>query len=405
MLSQDALENLVQPIIDRQEAINVYILQKIAKRVKEIGEVLPSDVYKLQQLLRSGADVREINKFLAQMTSLQVADIKRIIRIIALDAYIDARPFFDYRRKPYIAFEKNKHLQNIVKAMEKVTAGSYVNLSNSKATGFLIRDLKNPSQLVFRPISDTYYSVIDEAVQATQQGTIDYSTAMRRTMKQLVDSGVRRLSWDSGYTQRLDTAVRRNVLDGVRAVNQGVQDEVGKQFGADGKEITVHANSAPDHEPVQGRQFTNEEFEKLQNAEPFKDVNGKSYQAIKRAIGTLNCRHFTYSIIVGVSKPIYSEAQLKEFAEKNAKGYTLSNGKHLTMYECTQKQRQMETEIRRLKDGQITAREAGDTELAKEYQAKINQKTAQYKAFSNACGLSVKTTKMTVAGYRKIGTK
>ena len=405
MLSQDALENLVQPIIDRQEAINIYILQKIAKRVKEIGEVLPSDVYKLQQLLRSGADVREINKFLAQMTSLQVADIKRIIRVIALDAYIDAKPFFDYRKKSYIPFKKNTRLQNIVKAMEKVTAGSYVNLSNSRATGFLIRDLKNPNRLVFKSIGDTYYSVIDEAVQATQQGTIDYSTAMRRTMKQLVDSGVRRLSWDSGYTQRLDTAVRRNVLDGVRAVNQGVQDEVGKQFGADGKEITVHANSAPDHEPVQGRQFINEEFEKLQNDEAFQDVAGRKYQPIKRAIGTLNCRHFTYSIIVGVSKPIYSEEQLQEFARKNAKGYTLPNGKHLTMYECTQKQRQMETEIRKLKDGQITAREAGDMDLAKEYQAKINQKIPEYNAFSKACGLSPKPMKMSVAGYKKISIK
>ena len=405
MLSQDALENLVQPIIDRQEAINTYILTKIAKRIKEIGELLPSDVYQLQQLLKSGADVREINKFLATITARQVQDIKQMVRIIALDAYIDAKPFFDYRKKPYIPFKKNKRLQTIVKAMEKITAGSYVNLSNSKATGFLIRDLKNPNRLVFKSIGDTYYSVIDEAVQATQQGTVDYNTAMRRTMKQLVDSGVRRLSWDNGYTQRLDTAVRRNVLDGVRAVNQAVQDEVGKQFGADGKEITVHANSAPDHEPVQGRQFTNEEFEKLQNAEIFHDARGKEYQPIKRAIGTLNCRHFTYSIIVGVSKPIYSEEQLKEFAEKNAKGYTLPNGKHLTMYECTQKQRQMETEVRRLKDGQIAAREADNMDLAQEYQAKINQKIAEYKEFSKACGLSVKTTKMTVSGYKKIGVK
>lgn len=405
MLSQDALENLVQPIIDRQEAINTYVLTKIAKRIKEIGELLPSDVYQLQQLLRSGADVREINKYLAFVTVRQILDIKKMIRVIALDAYIDAKPFFDYRKKPYIPFKKNQRLQNIVKAMETVTTGTYTNLSNSKATGFLIRDLKHPNKLVFKSIEDTYYSVIDEAVQATQQGTVDYNTAMRRTMKQLVDSGVRRLSWDSGYTQRLDTAVRRNVLDGVRAVNQEVQNEVGKQFGADGKEITVHANSAPDHEPVQGRQFTNVEFEKLQNDEAFQDVNGKRYAPIRRAIGTLNCRHFTYSIIVGVSKPIYSEEQLQEFARKNAEGYTLPNGKHLTMYECTQKQRQMETEVRKLKDGQIAAREAGDMDLAREYQAKINQKTAEYNSFSKACGLSPKKTKLTVSGYRKIGVK
>lgn len=405
MLSQDTLERLVQPFIDRSEAINLYVIQKIAKRIKQIGELRPSDVFALQRLLLTGSDVRLINKEIARITNLQVREVKKLIRFIAFDAYVDAKPFFDYRKKPYIPFDKNENLQKVIKAWEQITAGTFQNISGSQATGFLIRDLKNPSQLKFQSIGDTYVSVIDEAVQAAQSGVMDYSTAMRRTMKQLVDSGVRRLSWESGYTQRLDSSVRRNLLDGVRGVNQGVQDEVGKQFGADGKEITVHANSAPDHEPVQGRQFTNEEYEKLQNDEPFIDVNGKHYEAIRRAIGTLNCKHFTYSIIVGVSKPIYTEEQLKKFAADNAKGYTLPNGKHLTMYECEQKQRQMETEVRKLKDGQMAAKESGDMDLAKEYQAKINQKTQEYNAFSKACGLSPKPTKMAVAGYKKISIK
>lgn len=405
MLSQDSLEKLVQPILDRQEAINIFVIKQIAKRIKEIGELLPSDVYKLERLLKTGSDVRLINEELARLVNLQVSDIKKLIKTVALDAYIDAKPYYDYRHLPFIPFDKNTNLQRVVKSVSNATAGEYKNLSNSKATGFLIRDLKNPQRLKFQPIGDTYKSVIDEAVQASQSGIIDYGSAMRRTMRQLVDSGVRRLSWDSGYTQRLDTAVRRNILDGIRAINQGVQDEVGKQFGADGKEITVHANSAPDHEPVQGRQFTNEEYEKLQSDLPFKDVNGKEYEPIERAIGTLNCRHFTYSIIVGYTKPVFTEEQLQEYARKNAEGYTLPNGKHLTMYECTQYQRQLETKVRYAKDGQIAARESGDLELAKEYQARINKYTNQYNSFSRACGLSPKPGKMTVSGYHKISVK
>ena len=404
MLSEEYLEKLLQPIIDRQEAINNYVVNTIARRIREIGELLPSDVYKLERLLKSGSDVRLINEELARLTGLQVKDIKSLIRAVALDAYRDARPYYDYRHIAYPPFENNIQIQRVIEAVANATANSFTNLSNSKATGFLIRDLKHPGTLKFQSIGDTYKSVIDEAVQATQSGTLDYNTAMRRTMKQLVSSGVRRMYWDSGYTQRLDTSVRRNVLDGVRAINQGVQDEVGKQFGSDGKEITVHANSAPDHEPVQGRQFTNEEFEKLQNNQSFKDVNGKQYEPIARAIGTLNCRHFTYSIIVGHTKPVFTEEQLREYAEKNAEGYTLPNGKHMTMYECTQHQRQLETKVRYAKDGQIAARESGDLELAKQYQAQINRYTAEYKSFSKACGLSLKPNKMTVSGYHKIST-
>lgn len=402
MLSEDAIEMLVQPVMIRQENINTFVLSKIADRINEIGHLLPSDVYKLERLLKTGSDVREINKFLADQTGLNERDIKKLIKQVAKDAYFDAKPYYDYRHKSFIPFVKNVALQRVVSSIARATADEYVNLSNTKSTGFLIRDLKHPNKLKFQSVGDTYKSVIDEAIQAVQSGTIDYNTAMRRTMQQLVDSGVRKMYWDSGYSQRLDTAVRRNILDGVRAINQGVQDEVGKQFDADGKEITVHANSAPDHEPIQGHQFTNEEYDKLQSNLSFEDILGNKFAPIERAIGTWNCRHFTYSIIVGFTKPNYTLAELEKMKENNAKGYTTPDGKHMTMYECTQRQRQLETLVRKNKDGQIAARKSGDIELAQKYQAKINRYTKEYDAFSDACGLSRKKSKMTVSGYHKI---
>ena len=409
MLSQDAIENLVQPIVTRQQKINEFVIEIICKRVKEIGQLLPSDLHRLERLLKMGGDVKKINEEIARQTGLQVKDIKALIKEVALDGYMDAKPYYDYRHKAFIPFVKNIALQNIVNAVATQTAEEYINMS--KAQAFMIRDLKHPKNLIPTSISKTYYSVVDEAIQAVQSGVLDYNTAMRRTIQQLADSGIRRIEYnpESGrrYTQRMDTAVRRNVLDGVRAVNQGVQDEVGKQFGADGKEITVHSNPAPDHAAVQGHQFSNEEFEKMQSEDniSFKDTKGREYEHFDRHIGTLNCRHFTYSIIIGFSNPNFTDAQLKKIVADNEKGYTLPNGKHLTMYECTQEQRKMETAVRYAKDGQMAALEAGDEVLAKKYQAQINELTNKYNSFSKACGLSPKPVKMRVAGYRKISTK
>ena len=39
------------------------------------------------------------------------------------------------------------------------------------------------------------------------------------------------------HTRRVDTAVRMNVLDAMRRMNQRVMEELGRQFGADGVEI------------------------------------------------------------------------------------------------------------------------------------------------------------------------
>ena len=71
MMNEFEIDKLMQPLINRQEQINMTILTKIAERVKAINTILPSDVYKLEQLLKTGEDVREINRKIAELTRLQ----------------------------------------------------------------------------------------------------------------------------------------------------------------------------------------------------------------------------------------------------------------------------------------------------------------------------------------------
>lgn len=403
MITDKQLEKLIQPIIIRQEQLNMYVINVMVARINEIGNMLPSDIYKLQRLFKSGADIRSINKKIAEITGLQEKHIKRLIRTVAEDAYLDSKPLYDYRRLSFIPFEENTELQKIVRSIQKQTVDTYINLS--KAQAFMIRD-RRTNKLKPTTLSKTYYEVVDRAIQATQSGAIDYNTAMRDTIRELVDSGVKTVSYDTPtgkpYCQRLDTAVKRNILDGIRAINQGIQDEIGNQFGADGKEITVHANSAPDHEPIQGHQFSNEEYDKLQNQQPFKDSEGNEFSAIDRPIGVWNCRHFTYSIVLGVSKPVYTIEQLDKLKENNAKGFTDSKGRHYTLYECSQHQRELETKIRRAKEEQIAMRTNNDISEAKKCQFKVNRLENEYSIFSKKCGLSRKFENLYVENYKKL---
>jgi hypothetical protein len=159
MLSDDSIDKLMQPIITRQENINTYVIKMIAKRVKEIGKLSPSDIYKLERLLKTGGDVKKINKELATLTGLQVQDIKKLIKTVAEDAYLDTKPYYDYRHKSFIPFEENVSLQRVVKSIAKQTSDTYINLSKSQA--FMIRDLKNPKILKSTTIAKTYQTVID----------------------------------------------------------------------------------------------------------------------------------------------------------------------------------------------------------------------------------------------------
>lgn len=404
MLSENSINYLIQPIIDRQESINTFVLNTIASRVGEIGKISPEDLRRLKLLVIFGADIREMNSTLADMSKLQVRDIKGLIKDVAIETHTDAKPLYDYRHKSFVPYDKNIKLQRIVTSIGNQTAQTYTNLSNSKATGFLIRDLKHPGQLKFQSINDTYQTIMDEAIQSVKSG-VDYRVAMRKALKQLADSGIRRLYWDSGYTQRLDTAVRRNLLDAVRQIDQGVEDLIGKETGATGKELSAHINSAPDHEPFQGHQFTNKQYARLQSNEDFEDIQSRHFSGVERIIGQWNCRHVARSIIVGVTKPKYTTEQLDKMIEDNAKGYTTPDGKHMTMYECTQMQRQLETKIRYAKDEQMALQAANDIIGARAARKKVVDLLAEYKKFSADCGLRPQLDRARVIGYRAIKIK
>jgi hypothetical protein len=180
--------------------------------------------------------------------------------------------------------------------------------------------------------------------------------------------------------------------------------QFGEEYGADGVEISAHSNSAPDHEDVQGRQFTLEEYDNLQATGYGKDVNGKVYTLWLnsnsfRPIEEYNCYHMPLNIIVGVSKPEYTEEQLQQMKEDNKKGFKYE-GKHYTMYEGTQLQRKIETAIRQQKDTYVLAKASGDKELMLDCQKRVNQLTSKYNDVCKLSGLLPKKNRLSVSGYR-----
>ena len=399
MLTDEEIERLIKPFVTRQQKLNNYVIRQIAKKVKQVGELSAKDVYKLQQLFKNGQDIRAINKEIARIANVQEKSVKQMIKEAAKKSYLDAKPFYDYRHRTQIPFEKNKELQRTVKAIGAQTGDTFKNLSNSRATGFYIRDPKKPLSKKFQSLPDAYQSIIDEAVQAVQSGTMDFNTAMRRTLKQLNDSGFRRVYWDSGYSRRLDSTVRMNILGGLRQLNTEIQMQIAKEIGADGIELSAHDFSAPDHEPIQGHIFPIAEFEKMQSNQSFMDTLGNIFPAMRRAIGEWNCKHFIQAVIIAKHKPTWDIEDLEELKQRNAKGYTTKDGKHLTMYECTQYQRKLETDIRYAKEGYMMAKEADNTDLMKEYEAKLAQLQKEYREFSKRCGINRQQKRAQVKGF------
>ncbi len=388
MLTDNQVENLIKPLIKRQELMNLDALRIYGQAIKQVGEVDSSNSTSLLKKQASQPEAKKLRSHIDDLIAIQLAELIAVLTYVAEATYNDSKPLYDYRNIEFIPFKKNKGVQTVLSKVadevESVFKGLYSHPS------YIIRDLKNPQTLTPTSVEETYQSVVNECVQSVQNNPLDYNTVMRRTSKQLINSGLTSVYYDDNgnvYTQRMDSAVRNNILDGIKLVQQNIEDEIGEQVDSDGKELSAHQFSAPDHEPFQGHMFTNENWDKLQSSMDFQDVDGQHFMGVERIIGVWNCRHFAISIILGYSKPTYTKRQLQAFIDENNTGYTLPNGKHLTMYECTQRQRQYEYRIRQAKTGLYFAKITGDKMLQNDYKAKIANRISLYEEFSNSCGL------------------
>lgn len=396
MLSEDTLERLSERLVDRIEGLNTYFIKKVGKQIKIIGTVTPSQLSELLQSVQYGNDIDEIMNKIAEVTDMNVKDIYKIFEEVAKKNQTFSKKFYDYNKVKFIPYEENKVLQEQVMSIAKATANEYINMSKT----FAYMNINETGEKVFTSISDVYQKITDEAILSIAQGRESYQMAMKKSMKEMTRNGLRIVDYSSGYSRRADSSVRMNVMDGIRRLNREVQESFGKEFGANGIEVSHHLYAAPDHiDTIDGRQFS---------TDGEKTINGIKYQnydtvnnSLDRHVGELNCYHFPFQIVLGVSEPMYSKEQLEADKQANMHGFEYE-GNHYTMYEGTQLQRQIETKIRQYKDRQIGARTIDDNDEVYHCQEKIEQLTNKYKELSDISGLSTKIDRLRVDGYRTI---
>ena len=378
MLTDEQITEALSLIDSRYQKVTEKYLQKVGHTINKIGHLNQSSINLLIQLRRMGVDMRTINRELRKVTNLTKKDLKALYRKAAQEANTDAR--FSYITKG--VQPDNVRWEALVESIWRQTAGTMENLSKTTVA------------------EESYRAIIDEAVQAVSMGVTDYNSAIRESIKRVGSAGMQ-VQYESGARKRLDSAVRMNVLDGVRQVQQKAQELIGEEIGADGVDITAHPMSAPDHEPVQGRRFDLTNFQLMQSGRPFEDVDGKRYKAFTRPITQWHCRHLVYYILIGISKRMYTNDQLEEWEQKNNEGCII-DGQHYTKYEATQLMRKIELQIRRQKDTAILAKASGDDALRRECQSNITRLTMKYKNAAEAAGLKTRFDKTRVEGYEPL---
>lgn len=403
MMNEELQEKLLSVFDKRFQDYNTKVLEELGNVIKQFKDLTPSQAYSLAQQLKYNTTVKDLLNELSKISGLSVDDLKKVLEKVAKENIGFADVYYKARGLETPIYSENKALQRLVSSVYKVSGAEFKNIA--KTTGFRLLD-KNGNPLLL-DINKTYNEVIDRCIVAVSQGKETYQQAMRSTIKQLSSSGVRKIEYESGYSRRLDTSVRMNILDAVREVSNQSQMLFGEEFGSNGVEVSVHEMPAPDHELVQGRQFSNEEFDNFQNDRKATDYTGMVFEPEfeghdRRSISQYNCYHYIFSIVLGVSKPQYSNKQLQEIIDNKNKTFEF-DGKTYNMYDGTQLQRRIETAIREAKDTQILAKASDDKDLVLQSQTRITQLTTKYKQLCNISGLPNKlSTRASVSGYHRV---
>jgi len=416
-MTEEQAELLVERLVRRIEEANTYFLMKIGASVGKIRELTPTQAQQLVQILKYGGNYEEIVKEMAKYTGMNVKDIEDIFRTYAKKDQLFYEKFYKYRKKPFIPFDENPEIQRQTMALSRIAQKEMYNFTRKNVIGYAMTGLDGKKK--FYGLRETYNKVLDEALLNVGQGKETFDSAMTKILKELGGSGLRTIEYkDTGYSMRLDSAVRMHLKGRLRELHNENQRIYGEEFGADGVEISVHENPAPDHQLAQGRQFSTvkpsknklSEWEKLQAGEEATDYTGVKVNLDHdgkngyRPISEMNCYHYTFDIVLGVSKPEYSQEQLQQIINSNNEGFEYE-GKHYTNYEGTQLQRNIERAIRKQKDVQILAKASGVDDLVNESQQRITQLTRKYRELSNISGLPTKLQRAKVSGYRRTKVK
>lgn len=237
----------------------------------------------------------------------------------------------------------------------------------------------------------------DSAMLKVQSGAISYNQAIEDAVKQLADSGIRTVDYESGIRNQVDTAIRRAVMTGVNALNQKYAEQSTEYLETDLVETSAHigarniGNVPENHEKWQGKWYRWSDKPQTSTGE-YPDFIETTGYGTGAGIGGWNCRHTFYPVVEGVSEATYSQADLEEMKGENRK--FKFEGQEYDGYTATQEQRSIERTIRKLRREKAAYKAAGLHEEEQAVNIRMRRLNAKYKAFSAAAGLPEQIERM-----------
>ena len=387
--SPPVLDAVPEELAELYRGLEDTLLMEICSRLKlrdELNEVTVQDI----KVLRShGIDTNEIEKAIRNTSGISEKKLKELF-----DDVIARNKKYYTSVIDMAGLTQPDILVNAatIEAIRAQTLDEFHNITQSM--GFLVD--KGRTML---PPAKAYQHALDAAEMMIQSGAISYNEAIKRSVKELADSGLRAVDYESGHRDQVDVAVRRAVMTGVNQINQKYAEQSTEYLETDLVETSAHigarniGNVPENHEKWQGKWYRWSEKPQTSTGE-YPDFIETTGYGTGAGLGGWNCRHTFYPVVEGVSEATYSQADLDAMKGENRK--FKFEGQEYDGYTATQEQRSIERTIRKLKREKAAYKAAGLHEEEQAANIRIRRLNAKYKAFSAAAGLPEQRERMKV---------
>ncbi len=385
MFTPSELERIPIELENRMAELEIRVMEDIVRRIRINDEITRSADWQIYRLQQMGESKRVIKKEIAGMLNLSTKEINDLYKDVIAQGYARDEELYKATGKQFIPFKENKELQQLIQATIAQTKEQMVNITQT--LGFMI-DVGG--KLEFTEASKFLQQTLDNAVLEVTTGTFNYNSTLKRTVNQMTKSGLRTIDYATGFTNRVEVAVRRALMTGVSQVTGHINESNARELGTDKFEVSWHGTARPSHQAWQGRVFSMSELKSI--------CGYGTVQGLKGA----NCYHDFYPFVEGVSERQWTDEQLDEMNAKENE-IKVYRGKEYTTYEATQRQRHLESlmrkqrhDIKLLKGGNVAEDDLINV------QAKYRSTMAQYKRFSDEMGLPQQKERIYMDGLGKV---
>ena len=360
------------------------IMRDVVRRIKKTGGITSTADYQLNRIQIIGNSTEFIESEIKRLSGLTDPELWEIYDTVIEKDYTRTKEIYEQVNAHFTPYEDNEQMQTWAKAILSQTKHEIQNITRSM--GFA---LDYGGKKVFTPFSEYYQKYLDRACMNIVTGAFDYNTVLRRVVKEMTASGIRTVNYASGYGNRVPVAVRRAVMTGVHQLAAQINEQVAKDLGTDTYEVTWHAGHRPSHW-WGGNVYTKQELISICR---LGDVDG---------LCGANCKHSYFAFVEGVSVRTYTPEQLREMEanEQVARSY---QGKIYNAYEAQQRQRTLETRMRKQRSDIDLLKKGKASQLdIQAAQAKYLNTLREYQGFSKKMELPEQMQRVYMDGLGRV---